>query len=90
MDAFLGYNQIQMSLADQEKTSFIINQGLYYYSVMLFEFKNASATYQCLVNVMFKDKIGKTLEVYLDDMFVEIRRGVDYVHHLEETFIILI
>lgn len=89
MDAFLGYNQIQMSLADHEKTSFITNQGLYCYNVMLFGFKNASATYRCLVNVMFNDKIGKTLEVYLDDMFVEIQRGVDYVHHLEETFIIL-
>lgn len=89
MDAFLGYNQIQMSLADHEKTSFITNQGLYCYNVMLFGFKNASATYRCLVNVMFNDKIRKTLEVYLDDMFVEIRRGVNYVHHLEETFIIL-
>lgn len=89
MDAFLGYNQMQMSLADQEKTSFITNQRLYCYNVMLFGFKNVSATYQCLMNVMFKDKIEKTLEVYLDDMFVEIWRGVDYVHHIEETFIIL-
>ena len=36
MDAFLGYNQIKMSEEDQEKTSFITNQGLYFYKVMSF------------------------------------------------------
>ena len=53
MDAFSGYNQIQMAEEDQEKTAFIINQRLYYYKVMPFGLKNAGATYQRLVNQMF-------------------------------------
>ena len=50
MDAFSGYNQIQMAEEDQEKTAFITSQGLYYYQVMSFGLKNAGATYQRLVN----------------------------------------
>jgi len=50
MDTFSGYNQIQMLEEDQEKTTFIINQGLYCYRVMPFEMKNVEATYRRLVN----------------------------------------
>ena len=53
MDAFSGYNQIQMHKADQEKTSFVTSQGLFYYKVMPFGLKNAGTTYQRLMNKMF-------------------------------------
>lgn len=36
MDAYSGYNQISMSEADQAKTAFTIDQGLYDYGVMPF------------------------------------------------------
>ena len=45
MDAFSGYNQIQMAKEDQEKIAFITSQGLYCYRVMPFGLKNAGATY---------------------------------------------
>ena len=45
MDAFSGYNQIRLDEADQEKTSFITNQGLFCYKVMQFGLKNAGTTY---------------------------------------------
>ena len=44
MDAF-SYNQIKISEKDQERTSFITNQGFFCYKVMLFGLKNAGATY---------------------------------------------
>ena len=58
MDAFSGYNQIKMDKADQEKMSIITSQGLFYYKVMPFGLKNARATYQRLVNHMFRPQIG--------------------------------
>ena len=45
MDAFLEYNQIRMDEANQEKTSFVISQGLFCCEVMPFGLKNAGATY---------------------------------------------
>ena len=55
MDAFSGYNQIPMYEPDQEKMAFITNQGLYYYKAMPFGLKNAGATYQRLMNKIFKE-----------------------------------
>ena len=54
MNAFSSYNQIRMDEADQEKTSFITSQCLFCYKVMPFMLKNVRATYQRLVNHMFR------------------------------------
>ena len=45
MDAFSGYNQIKMEEANQEKTSFVTSQGLFYYKVIPFKLKNARVMY---------------------------------------------
>ena len=60
MDAFSGYNQIKMDEADQEKMSIVTSQGLFCYEVMPCGLKNAGATYQRLVNHMFRLKLGET------------------------------
>lgn len=67
LDAFSGYNQIGLAPPDQEKISFVIDRGLYCYNVMPFGLKNARATYQRLVNHMFKDQIERNIEVYVDE-----------------------
>ena len=85
MDAFSGYNQIPMYEQDEESTTFITNQGLFYYRVMSFSLKNAGATYQRLVNKIFKPLIGCTMEVYVDDM----KSSDEHVMHVEETFKLL-
>ncbi|KAI5317410.1 hypothetical protein L3X38_037117 [Prunus dulcis] len=64
MDAYSGYNQIMMHEDDKAKTFFIIERGTYCYKVMPFGLKNAGATYQRLVNKIFKKQIGKTMEAY--------------------------
>ena len=56
---------------------------------MPFGFKNAGATYQHLVNIMFKGKIGKTMEVYVDDMLVKSKAAIDHIVHLVDTFAVL-
>ncbi|KAL5546086.1 hypothetical protein UlMin_005773 [Ulmus minor] len=89
MDAYSGYNQIRMHEEDQEHTAFLTNQGLYCYKVMPFGLKNAGATYQRLVNKMFKDQIGKTMEVYVDDMLFKSLKTEEHIQNLKETFEIL-
>ena len=86
MDAFSGYNQILMAEEDQEKTAFVTSQGLYCYRVMPFGLKNVGATYQRLVNQMFKKQIGRNVEVYVDDMLVKSRKEKDHLDDLRETF----
>jgi len=61
MDTFSGYNQIKMDEANQEKTSFVTSQDLFYYKVMPFDLKNAGVTYQRLMNKMFVNQIGRNV-----------------------------
>ena len=86
MDAFSGYNQIGMDEADQEKTSFVSSQCLFCYEVMPFGLKNARATYQRLVNHMFRPQIARNVEVYMDDMLVKSLDEGKHLDDLRETF----
>ena len=56
---------------DCEKTAFITDRGIYCYIVMPFGLKNTGATYQRLVNEMFAELLGVTMEVYIEDMLVK-------------------
>ena len=86
MDAFSGYNQIMMDFSDQEKTTFITEEGLYCYKVMSFMLKNTGATYQRLVNKVFADKIDRSMEVYVDDMLVKKPTIEQHIKDLADTF----
>ncbi|XXG69131.1 hypothetical protein AAC387_Pa06g2070 [Persea americana] len=86
LDAYRGYHQIPLYEADQEKTSFITPWGTYCYKVMPFGLKNAGAAYQQLVTKMFQMQLGKTVEVYIDDMVVKSRRSQDHLTDIAQIF----
>ena len=56
------------------------------YKAMPFDIKNPGATYQKLVNGMFKDLIGKSMEGYVDDMLVKSKIAGDHIKHLNQMF----
>ncbi|KAI5334851.1 hypothetical protein L3X38_024984 [Prunus dulcis] len=70
---------------DKVKTSFIIERGTYCYKVMPFGMKNTGATYQRVVNKIFKEQIFRTMEVYVDDMLVKVPQLADHVKNLVES-----
>ena len=53
---------------------------------MPFGLKNAGATYQRLVNHMFRPQIGQNVEVYVDDMLVKSLEECKHLDNLQETF----
>ena len=53
---------------------------------MPFGLKNVGATYQRLVNQMFKKQIGRNVEVYVDNMLVKSKEEEDHLDNLRETF----
>ncbi|GKV06462.1 hypothetical protein SLEP1_g18360 [Rubroshorea leprosula] len=67
-DASSGYHQVQLLLDDQEKTAFYAGDAIYCYVMMPFGLKNVGATYQKLVQIIFKLQINRNIEVYVDDM----------------------
>ena len=72
-----------------EKTTFITPYGLLCYNVILFGLKNARATYPRLVTKMFRLLLGKTIEVYIDDMLVKSKERTNHAEHLQEAFELL-
>ena len=82
LNAFFGYHQIPMPPPDVEKTSFITPHRLYCYNVMPFGLKNAGATYQRMVTKIFRPLIGKSMEVYIDDMLFKSKERFDHTRHL--------
>ena len=86
LDAYSGYNQIQMYGPDIPKTTFITNTANYCYKVMPFGLKIVGATYQRLMHKVFREQIGKNMEVYVDDMIVKSCEVQQHVKDLEEVF----
>nr|XP_018682885.1 PREDICTED: uncharacterized protein LOC108953088 [Musa acuminata subsp. malaccensis] len=86
MDAFSGYNQIWMAAQDQENIAFVTNSGAYCYKVMPFGLKNARATYQRMVDKLFKHQLSRNMEVYVDDMIIKSKVASAHLIDLVETF----
>ena len=83
LDGNAGYNQIFMAEKDMSKTAFRCPGfvGLFEWVVMTFGLKNAGATYQRAMNLIFHDLIGIILEVYIDDIMV---KSAGLSHHLPD------
>ncbi|XP_073064084.1 uncharacterized protein [Primulina eburnea] len=86
MDAYQGYHQIPLAHKDQDKASFITSRGTFCYVVMPLGLKNVGATYQRLMNHVFQKKIGRNIEVYVDDILIKTWEVSCFVDDLTETF----
>jgi hypothetical protein len=86
LDAYSGYHQIVMCIADQLTTSFITPFGAYYCKTMPFGLKNAGATLQRCMRRVFGELIGHIIEAYVDDIVVKSKKNVDLVPDLTEVF----
>ena len=89
LDAFQGYHQIPLALSDQEKIAFVTSIGNYHYKVMPFDLKNTGSTYQRMMTRMFESQLGKSIEVYVDDMVVKSKVVFEHVGYLRVIFNIL-
>ena len=89
LDAFQGYYQIPLAPNNQENTAFVISIENYHYKVIPFGLKNAGSTYQRMMIRMFKPQLGKSTEVYIDNMVVKSKVVSKHVGDLRNIFEIL-
>ncbi|GKV28954.1 hypothetical protein SLEP1_g37938 [Rubroshorea leprosula] len=86
LDAYSGYHQVHLAPEDEVKTSFYAGDEIYCYVMMPFGLKNAEATYQKMVTIVFRAQIDRNLEVYVDDIVVKSLKAKDHLTDLAETF----
>jgi hypothetical protein len=88
LDGTAGYNQIFMEKEDVSKTAFRCPGfvGLFEWVVMTFGFKNAGATYQRAMNLIFHDLLIVLIEVYIDDIVVKL---VSFKEHMTDLKLLL-
>ncbi|XP_050215501.2 uncharacterized protein LOC126666698 [Mercurialis annua] len=80
--------KIMVAKEDISKTAFRCpgSIGTFEWVVMPFGLRNAGATYQRAMNAIFHDLLGKTMEVYIDDVVVKSKLMKDHLKNLEEAF----
>ncbi|KAE9301653.1 hypothetical protein PF008_g22691 [Phytophthora fragariae] len=77
LDLKAGYWQIRMAAGDKAKTAFTTKQGLYQFVRMPFGLTNAPSTFQRMMNGVLRGLTWSTCLVYLDDIVVYTRGGIE-------------
>ena len=78
-----AYNLLRIEEGDQWKTAFRTRLGLYEYRVMPFGLTNAPASFQYLMNHIFRDVLDIYVIVYLDDILVFSNNEESHIQHVQ-------
>jgi len=87
LDVRWGYNNVRIREGDEKKAAFKTRYGLFEPTVMYFGLTNSPATFQTMMNYIYRDTIlkheplGTTIRVYMDDIGIATRTTLDDHQH---------
>ena len=85
LDLRWGYHNVRIKEGDEWKAAFRTREGHFEPTVMTFGLTNAPATFQHMMNDIFKDLIGVYVIIYLDDLLIFSENEADHEEHVKEV-----
>ncbi|KAJ9511709.1 hypothetical protein QJQ45_018011 [Haematococcus lacustris] len=85
LDLQSGYHQIRITEEDVPNTAFLTPMGQFQFKVLCFGLTNAPATFQRMMNNVFKPLINECVLVYIDDNLVMSNTPEEHVQHLRQV-----
>ena len=76
LDVRWGYNNVRIKEGDEHKAVFKTRRGLFEPTVMFFGLTNSPATFQAMMNSLYRDTIarhevkGTFIRIYMDDIAI--------------------
>ena len=70
LDGYSGYNQMDIALEDQKKTTFTCPYGTFAFRRMPFGLCNAHGTFQRCMMFIFSDLVEEAMEIFMNDFSV--------------------
>jgi hypothetical protein len=89
IDLAQGYHQIRIPPEDVPKTAFRTPIGHFQFKVLCFGLTNAPATFQQVMNQIFRHQVGKFVLVYLDDILIFSKTREEHLQHLDAVLQVL-
>lgn len=83
LDLKSGYHQIQLAEKDRLKTAFSVNNGKYEFCRLPFGLKNAPSIFQRTIDDILREDIGKTCQVYMDDIIIFSPDEYSHLEHIQ-------
>ena len=85
LDLRNAYHLVRIREGDEWKTAFNTPLGHFEYLVMPFGLTNAPAVFQCLVNDVLRDMLGRFVFVYLDDILIFSQSQAEHIQHVRQV-----
>ena len=90
LDVCWDFNNVHIKPGDEWKVAFQTNRGLFEPLVMFFEMTNSPATFQTMMNNIFRDLIAEVIMVvYLDDILIFTRTEEEHAKAIRQVLQVL-
>jgi Reverse transcriptase (RNA-dependent DNA polymerase) len=90
LDIRWGYNNVRIKEGDEWKATFKTNYSMFKPLIMFFGLTNSPATFQTMMNDIFRDLINRGhIIIYLDDILIYIETIEEHCQMVQEVLDLL-